>query len=69
MKYVDIVAWVLVVVGALNWGLIGFFDFNLVSFLFGGSIVETIVYDIVGISAVYHLIRCRKKCGSSCSSK
>ncbi len=47
------IAWVLVVIGALNWGLVGFFNFNLVSVLFGaGSILETVVYDAVGVSAL-----------------
>jgi uncharacterized membrane protein YuzA (DUF378 family) len=50
----DWLALVLVIVGALNWGLVGFFNFNLVTTLFGEmSALSTIVYDLVGLAAVY----------------
>lgn len=45
---------VLVIVGGLNWGLVGLFEFNLVEYLFGGiPLLESIVYVLVGVSAVY----------------
>ena len=37
MRIVNIIAYILVIVGALNWGLFGFFDFNLVSTIFSGA--------------------------------
>ena len=44
----------LVIIGAINWGLIGFFQFNLVSFLFGSmSWLSRIVYALVGIAGIY----------------
>jgi uncharacterized protein len=46
------IAWVLVVIGALNWGLIGLFGFNLVTAIFGTGMVSGVVYSVVGISAV-----------------
>jgi uncharacterized protein len=47
------IALVLIIIGGLNWGLIGFFDFNLVDSLFGeGSGVARVVYALVGLSAV-----------------
>jgi len=47
------VAWVLVLVGALNWGLVGLFGFNLVMKLLGSwPMVERVVYVLVGVSAV-----------------
>jgi uncharacterized protein len=50
------VAWVLVFIGAVNWGLIGFFDFNLVNAILGGApTVERIVYAVVGLSALFSL--------------
>ncbi len=49
----DWLIFVLVIIGALNWGLIGFFGFNLVEAIFGTSILTTIIYDIVGLAAVY----------------
>ena len=46
-------ALILTVIGALNWGLVGFFDFNLVAFLFGSmSILSRIIYMLVGLSAL-----------------
>lgn len=55
MKVLDIIALILVVIGAINWGLIGFFQFNLVSFLFGDitTILSRIIYALVGIAGLY----------------
>jgi len=51
---VDLIALILVIVGGLNWGLVGLFDFNLVDTIFGtGSTLSKIVYMIVGIAALY----------------
>ena len=50
----DWVALVLVIVGGLNWGLVGLFNFDLVATIFGAmSALSVIVYVLVGISAVY----------------
>lgn len=56
MSALDWVAWVLVIVGALNWGLVGFLDYNLVDSIFGMGTFSKIIYDLVGLSAVYMLI-------------
>ena len=58
MKTFDVVAAVLLVVGGLNWGLWGFFQFDLVAALFGGNsaVVSRIVYSLVGIAAVYQAL-------------
>ena len=50
-----LIARLLVIIGALNWGLIGLFGFDLVAFLFGGqmSLVSRIVYTLVGIAGVF----------------
>ncbi|MGL4875342.1 MAG: DUF378 domain-containing protein [Clostridium sp.] len=55
MKGLDIIALILIIVGALNWGLIGFLGFNLVEALFGVGIIATIVYILVGISGLYSI--------------
>lgn len=48
---------VLVIIGGLNWGLVGFFDWNLVDAIFGeGSALSRIIYAIVGLAAVYMII-------------
>lgn len=56
MKLVNYIALIIGIVGAVNWGLIGLFEFNLVSFLFGAnSILSRLIYVLVGISGVYML--------------
>lgn len=51
---VDWIALILVIVGGLNWGLVGLLNFDLVAAIFGiGSLLARIVYILVGISAVY----------------
>lgn len=48
------IALVLLVVGGVNWGLVGLFDYNLVDALFGSmAMVSQVVYTLVGVSAVY----------------
>lgn len=50
----DLTALTLAIVGAVNWGLVGFFDFNLVSFLFGSmSWLSRIIYALVGLCGLY----------------
>jgi uncharacterized protein len=54
MNALDWVAFVLVIIGGLNWGLVGLFNFNLVNVLFGSlEIIERAVYILVGIAALY----------------
>jgi uncharacterized membrane protein YuzA (DUF378 family) len=57
MKVVTVVALILVIVGALNWGLVGAFKFNLVQALFGDSALAALVYILVGVSGVVLAIR------------
>ena len=63
MEYLRKTSLVLTIIGALNWGLVGFFDFNLVAFLFGSmSILSRIIYMLVGLSALvvaYSAATCR----------
>lgn len=56
MKIIDRIALVLVIIGAINWGLIGIFNFNLVDSIFGTmSIVSRIIYTLVGISGLWSI--------------
>jgi uncharacterized protein len=56
MKFINILTLVLVIVGGLNWGLVGLFDFDLVAAIFGeGSALSRIVYVLVGLSAVWQV--------------
>ncbi len=53
-KALDNTALTLAIIGAVNWGLIGFFDFNLVASLFGGmSWLSRIIYGLVGLCGIY----------------
>lgn len=61
MKLIDVLATVLVVVGALNWGLVAVARFDLVAALFGLSFGEVspitaIVYGLVGLAGIYQLL-------------
>ena len=54
MKVIDTIALILVIIGAINWGLVGIFNFNLVDAIFGAmSIISRIIYILVGISGLW----------------
>ena len=54
MKIATIIAFTLVIIGALNWLLVGIFAFDLVAFIFGSmSVVSRIVYGLVGVASVW----------------
>lgn len=54
MKVIDTIALILVIIGAIVWGLIGIFNFNLVDAIFGEmSIVSRIIYILLGISGLW----------------
>ena len=54
--YMDIIALILVIIGGINWGLVGIFDFNLVNFLFGEfSMISRIIYTLVGLGALWSI--------------
>lgn len=57
MKTTNWIAYVLTIVGGINWGLVGLFDFNLVDSLFGaGSVLSRAVYILVGLAATYLVV-------------
>ena len=54
MKIIDRIALILIIIGAINWGLVGIFNFNLVDTLFGTmSVISRIIYILVGISGLW----------------
>ncbi len=54
MKVIDTIALVLIIIGAINWGLVGIFNFNLVDAIFGAmSVISRIIYILVGISGLW----------------
>lgn len=57
----------LVIIGALNWGLVGALQLNLVDQIFGaGSGLSRVIYVLVGLAGVVKLISCFKECPCSC---
>ena len=62
MGWMHVVAFTLVIVGALNWGLVGLLNFNLVEMLFGVSSLTPLVYVLVGVSGLYLVITHQKDC-------
>ena len=58
MRLMNIATLALVIVGAVNWGLMGFFQFDLVATLFGGpqAAISRIVYSLVGLAGLYQLV-------------
>ncbi|MCM1184720.1 MAG: DUF378 domain-containing protein [Roseburia sp.] len=56
-KFLDCIALTIAIVGAVNWGLIGFFDFNLVATIFGSmSWLSRIIYALVGVCGLYLIL-------------
>lgn len=57
MYILKLIAYILVIIGALNWGFVGFFNFDLVAAIFGDmTAAARIIYALVGISALIYLL-------------
>lgn len=54
----NVLAWLLVIIGAINWGLIGFFQFDLVAAIFGGqsAVLSRIIYALVGLAGLWSIM-------------
>lgn len=55
MKILHIITLLLVLIGGINWGLVGITGLNIVSTIFGAGIITTIIYILVAISSIYHI--------------
>jgi len=58
MPAINVIAMILLIIGGLNWGLVGLFNFDLVAALFGGTVgtystLSRVIFTIVGIAALY----------------
>ncbi len=63
MKGMHMLTWILVIIGGLNWLLVGLFDWNLVTALVGNwPWLEKLIYILVGLSALWELITHKKNC-------
>ena len=64
MKAVNVITLLLVIVGGVNWGLVGLFSFDLVAAIFGaGSALSRLVYILVGLSALWQVVPLTKAFG------
>ena len=73
MKALNVFSLVLVLVGAINWGLWGFFQFDLVAYIAGGNAtwLARLMYSVIGLAGIWGLRflgRCKALCCPSCSS-
>ena len=60
MHILSIIAYILVIIGAINWGLVGFFQFDLVAKIFGDlSVISRMIYALVGLSGLFLLLTYR----------
>ena len=58
MKTLDVIAAILLIIGGLNWGLVGIADFNLVTYVLGSMLVlSRIIFIIVGLAALYQIFQ------------
>jgi len=62
LKWLHPIAYLLVIVVALNWGLVGLFGLNVVSMIFGSTGLENIIYILVGAAAVYNIFDHKENC-------
>lgn len=66
-KFFEMITALLLIVGGLNWGLVGLWNFDLVAFLFGaGSTISLVIYNLVGLSAIYRIVMWYKGCCGIC---
>ncbi|WP_394282932.1 DUF378 domain-containing protein [Frisingicoccus sp.] len=56
-NWLDVVSLILIIIGAINWGLIGFFNLDLISMIFGTmSMITRTIFAVVGIAGIYSLV-------------
>jgi uncharacterized membrane protein YuzA (DUF378 family) len=66
MKALDLVTLILIIIGGINWGLIGLFNFDLVATIFSfAPIITRIIYILVGLSALWQLMPLSRQMSSS----
>jgi len=62
MKKIDLIAMVLLLIGGINWGLVGAFNYNIVANLLGdASMMTRVVYGLVGLCALYYAYKFMQK--------
>ncbi|OGI84096.1 hypothetical protein A2997_01185 [Candidatus Nomurabacteria bacterium RIFCSPLOWO2_01_FULL_36_10b] len=62
-----LIAWILIIIGALNWGLVGIFNFDIIATIFGDmGVVTRIIYILVGVSALWMLVDMKSGSAGGC---
>jgi uncharacterized membrane protein YuzA (DUF378 family) len=56
MKVLDVIVAVLMIIGGLNWGLVGFFNYDLILTVFG-AVVHRVLFGVVGLAGIYTIVR------------
>ena len=56
MKKLEFLAFILIVIGGINWGLWGLFEFNFVDYVFGNLWIANLIYVLIGVAALYFII-------------
>lgn len=56
MKKIDWIVALLIVIGAIDWGLIGLLDFDLIGLIFGAIYLDRIIYILIGAAGIYRMI-------------
>ena len=68
MKNIHMITWILLIIGGLNWLLVGLFSWDIGSIFGGqGALISKIVYVLVGASAIYEIVTHKKNCASCCT--
>jgi uncharacterized membrane protein YuzA (DUF378 family) len=63
MKALSTIAFILIIIGGLNWGLVGLFNFDLVAWIFGDmTTLSKVIYTLVGLGAVWSIFGHKKCC-------
>ena len=56
MKKFDVIACLLLIIGGINWGLIGIFNFNVISYIVGETWLDRVIYVLIGFAAIYQAL-------------
>jgi uncharacterized membrane protein YuzA (DUF378 family) len=62
MKKIETIVAILVILGAIDWGLIGLFDFDVIEFALGALLIDRLIYVLIGFAGVYQIVSWIKAC-------
>ncbi|MBF8262926.1 MAG: hypothetical protein HW387_591 [Parachlamydiales bacterium] len=60
MKKLDLLVVILILIGAINWGLVGLIDFDAISYVFGAFLIDRVIYILIGLAGVYQIVKLLK---------